>query len=77
MGGINIHQYGAHIFHTDDKEIGDYVNLFVSFNNFMNSPIATYHSELYHLPFNMHTFTEMRSIPRERKQGLLSQNSAM
>ena len=67
MDGINIHQYGAHIFHTDDKEIWDYVNRFVPFNNFVNSPIANYHGVLYHLPFNMHTFTEMWGIFTEEE----------
>lgn len=60
--GINIHRYGAHIFHTDDKAIWDYVNRFVPFNDFVNSPIANYHGELYHLPFNMNTFAEMWGV---------------
>ena len=57
--GINVHKYGAHIFHTSDKTIWDYVNKFVSFNNFINSPIARFHNELYNLPFNMNTFSRM------------------
>lgn len=53
--GINVHKYGAHIFHTSDKEIWDYVNKFAEFNNYINSPIAVYGDELYNLPFNMNT----------------------
>ena len=58
-GGINVHKYGAHIFHTDDKEVWDYVNSFVEFNRYTNSPIARYHDELYNLPFNMNTFAKL------------------
>jgi UDP-galactopyranose mutase len=54
--GINVHSYGAHIFHTDDMNIWNYVNNFVPFNNYINSPLANYHGELYNLPFNMNTF---------------------
>ena len=54
--GINVHQYGAHIFHTNDKEIWDYVNQFAEFNRYTNSPVANYNGELYNLPFNMNTF---------------------
>lgn len=57
--GINVHKYGAHIFHTDDKEVWDYVNSFVEFNRYTNSPIARYHDELYSLPFNMNTFNQI------------------
>ncbi|WP_037572103.1 UDP-galactopyranose mutase [Spirochaeta cellobiosiphila] len=57
--GIHIHQYGAHIFHTDNKLVWDYVNEFVEFNNYVNSPIANYNGELYNLPFNMNTFYQM------------------
>jgi len=60
--GINIHKYGAHIFHTSDKEIWDYVNQFASFNNFINSPVARFHNELYNLPFNMNTFSKLWGI---------------
>ena len=49
---ITVHKYGAHIFHTSDKRVWDYVNSFVSFNNFVNSPIANFHGEIYNLPFN-------------------------
>lgn len=54
--GINVHEYGAHIFHTNDKEIWDYVNQFAEFNRYTNSPVANYKGELYNLPFNMNTF---------------------
>ncbi len=57
--GINVHTYGAHIFHTSDKEIWDYVNQFAEFNNYINSPVARYKNELYNLPFNMNTFTKL------------------
>lgn len=60
--GINIHMYGAHIFHTDDKEIWNYINQFAEFNNYINSPIANYKGELYNLPFNMNTFNRMWGI---------------
>ena len=51
--GINVHKYGAHIFHTDNREVWEYVNSFVEFNRFTNSPVANYRGELYNLPFNM------------------------
>ena len=60
--GINIHKYGAHIFHTHDKAVWDYVNQFVQFNNYVNSPIANYKGELYNLPFNMNTFTRLWGV---------------
>lgn len=59
INGINVHKYGAHIFHTSNKEIWDYVNQFAEFNNYINSPIANYKGELYNLPFNMNTFTKL------------------
>ena len=67
--GINVHKYGAHIFHTSDKTIWEYVNRFADFNNFINSPIASYKDELYNLPFNMNTFSKMWGIktPAEAK----------
>ena len=67
--GINVHKYGAHIFHTSDKAIWEYVNRFADFNNFINSPIASYKDELYNLPFNMNTFSNMWGIktPAEAK----------
>ena len=60
--GIRIHKYGAHIFHTDYKDVWDYVNQFVDFNNYVNSPIANYKGELYNLPFNMNTFSKMWGV---------------
>ncbi len=59
--GINVHKYGAHIFHTDDKEVWDYVNSFVEFNRYTNSPIARYKDEVYNMPFNMNTFSKIWS----------------
>ena len=57
--GINVHVYGAHIFHTSNKEVWDYINQFAEFNNFINSPLARYKNEIYNLPFNMNTFCEL------------------
>lgn len=57
--GINVHTYGAHIFHTDNKEIWDYINQFTDFNNYINSPLANYRGKLYNLPFNMNTFYQL------------------
>lgn len=62
--GINVHKYGAHIFHTSDKEIWDYVNQFAEFNNYVNSPIANYKGEIYNLPFNMNTFSKLWNISK-------------
>ena len=61
INGINVHKYGAHIFHTSDKKIWDYVNNFCEFNNYVNSPIANYKGEIYNMPFNMNTFTKLWS----------------
>lgn len=77
--GINVHKYGAHIFHTDDKDVWKYVNSFVEFNNYINSPIARYKNEVYNMPFNMNTFAKIwddvvtpkdaiRHINEERKE---------
>lgn len=60
--GINVHSYGAHIFHTDNKRVWDYVNKFAEFNNYINSPIANYKGEIYNLPFNMNTFSKLWGI---------------
>ena len=57
--GIHVHKYGAHIFHTSNKEVWDFVNTIVPFNRYTNSPVANYHGELYNLPFNMNTFCRM------------------
>ena len=59
VNGINVHKYGAHIFHTSNKDVWNYVNTFVEFNNYVNSPIANYKGELYNMPFNMNTFTKL------------------
>ncbi len=68
--GINVHKYGAHIFHTSKKEIWEYVGQFAEFNNFVNSPIARYKDEIYNLPFNMNTFSRLWNIktPQEAKK---------
>lgn len=60
--GIQVHQYGAHIFHTNNKKVWDYVNQFAEFNRFTNSPVANYNGELYSLPFNMYTFNKMWGV---------------
>lgn len=60
--GINVHKYGAHIFHTNNKEVWEYVNQFAEFNRFTNSPVANYKGELYSLPFNMYTFNKMWGV---------------
>lgn len=67
--GINVHRYGAHIFHTSNKEVWAYINQFADFNHYINSPVAVYHDELYNLPFNMNTFSKMWGIrtPAEAK----------
>ena len=73
--GNNVHVYGAHIFHTSDKKIWQYINQFAEFNNYINSPIAVYKDELYNLPFNMNTFSKMWNIrtPQEAKDIIASQ----
>lgn len=67
--GINVHKYGAHIFHTNDKKIWDYVNNFVEFNRYTNSPVANYKGEIFNLPFNMNTFNKLWGVvtPEEAK----------
>lgn len=73
--GINVHKYGAHIFHTSNKEIWDYVNRFAEFNNYINQPVAVYKDELYNLPFNMNTFSKMWGIktPQEAQDIIAAQ----
>ena len=75
VSGINVHKYGAHIFHTSDKEVWDYVNQFAEFNHYINAPIAVYKDELYNLPFNMNTFSRMWGIrtPAEAKAKIAEQ----
>lgn len=77
--GINIHKYGAHIFHTSDKDVWEYVNQFVEFNNFVNSPVANYQGHLYNLPFNMNTFRELWDIvtPAQAKAIIAEQRQAI
>lgn len=65
--GINVHKYGAHIFHTSDKEVWDFVNSIVEFNRYTNSPVANYQGKLYNLPFNMNTFYQMWEVTTPEK----------
>lgn len=67
---IQVHRYGAHIFHTSDKKVWDYINQYAEFNNYINSPMAVYKNELYNLPFNMNTFSRMWNIrtPKEARE---------
>ncbi len=73
--GIQVHQYGAHIFHTSNKEVWDYMNSFVEFNRYTNSPVARYEDELYNLPFNMNTFHALWGVktPEEAKAKIAEQ----
>ncbi len=70
INGINVHKYGAHIFHTSNKKVWDYVNSFVQFNRYTNSPVANYHGKMFNLPFNMNTFYQMWNVnkPEEARQ---------
>ena len=76
--GIQIHKYGAHIFHTNNREVWEYVNRFIEFNRFTNSPVANYHGELYSLPFNMYTFNRMWGVvtPEEAAAKIEEQKKA-
>ena len=76
--GIDVHKYGAHIFHTNNQEVWDYVNRFVTFNRFTNSPVANYKGELYSLPFNMYTFNKMWGVvtPDEAAAKIAEQKAA-
>ena len=76
--GINVHVYGAHIFHTNNRQVLGYVNRFAEFNRFTNSPVANYHGELYSLPFNMHTFNKMWGVvtPQEAQAKIEEQRKA-
>jgi len=78
LEGIQVHRYGAHIFHTNNKEVWDYVNRFVRFNHFTNSPVANYKGELYSLPFNMYTFNKMWGVvtPDEAAKEIERQRNA-
>ena len=77
QNGIQVHKYGAHIFHTSNKKVWDYVNRFAEFNHYINSPIAVYKDELYNLPFNMNTFSKMWNIrtPQEAKDIIEAQRA--
>ena len=76
--GIHVHVYGAHIFHTNNKTVWDYVNQFAEFNRFTNSPVANYRGELYSLPFNMYTFNKMWGVvtPEEAEAKIAEQRAA-
>ncbi len=76
--GIQVHKYGAHIFHTNNKTVWDYVRQFAEFNRFTNSPVANYHGELYSLPFNMYTFNKMWGVvtPQEAAEKIQAQRDA-
>ena len=73
--GINVHKYGAHIFHTSNKEVWDFVNSFVTFNRYTNCPVANYKGKLYNLPFNMNTYYQMWGVttPKEAKERIEEQ----
>ncbi|MBR5502845.1 MAG: UDP-galactopyranose mutase [Methanobrevibacter sp.] len=75
--GINVHKYGAHIFHTDNKDVWNYINQFAEFNRYTNSPVANYNGELYNLPFNMNTFYQMWGVktPEEAKAKIEEQKA--
>ena len=77
--GINVHTYGAHIFHTSNKEVWDFVNSLVPFNRYTNCPVANYHGELYNLPFNMNTFYQMWGVrtPEEAQAKIAEQRAAV
>lgn len=79
MEGINVHEYGAHIFHTSNKETWNYVNQFAEFNHYINCPVAVYQDELYNLPFNMNTFSKMWNIktPAEAKGKIQEQIASL
>ncbi|MST79746.1 UDP-galactopyranose mutase [Lactobacillus equicursoris] len=79
IAGIQVHQYGAHIFHTSDKEVWDYVQQFAEFNRYTNSPVANYHGKMYNLPFNMNTFAQMWGIrtPQEALDKINEQRAEM
>ena len=76
--GINVHKYGAHIFHTSNREVWDFVNSIVEFNRYTNSPVANYKGKLYNLPFNMNTFYQMWGVitPQQAKEKIEEQKAA-
>ena len=77
--GINVHKYGAHIFHTNNKKVWNFVNRFAEFNRFTNSPVANYKGELFSLPFNMYTFNKMWGVVTQvkRRQRLRSRRNRL
>lgn len=77
--GIQVHKYGAHIFHTSNKRVWDYVNQYAEFNHYINAPVAVYQDELYNLPFNMNTFSKMWNIrtPQEAKDIIAQQIASL
>lgn len=79
VDGIHVHKYGAHIFHTSNKEIWEYMQQFAEFNNYINSPVAIYKDELYNLPFNMNTFSKLWGIktPKEAKEIIEQQKARL
>lgn len=79
IDGIQVHEYGAHIFHTSNKEIWDYVNQFAEFNRYTNSPVANYNGEIYNMPFNMNTFNKMWGVvtPEEAMAKINDQRQEM
>ncbi len=74
---IDVHKYGAHIFHTSNKEVWNFINQFCEFNNFVNSPIANYKGELYNLPFNMNTFYQLYGVitPQQAKDKIIKETT--
>ena len=77
--GIHVHKYGAHIFHTSNREVWDFVNSLAEFNRYTNSPVANYKGEMYNMPFNMNTFSKMWGIstPQEAKAIIDSQKASV
>ena len=78
INGINVHKYGAHIFHTNNRTVWEYMNKFTEFNRFTNSPVANYNGELFSLPFNMYTFNKMWGVitPEEAREKIEEQRKA-
>ena len=79
VNGIHVHKYGAHIFHTNSRDIWDYVNRFAEFNRYTNSPIANYKGEIYNMPFNMNTFNKMWGVvtPEQARAKIAEQQAAV
>ena len=79
VNGINVHKYGAHIFHTSDEKVWSYINQFAEFNNYINSPVAVYKNELYNMPFNMNTFNKLWGVitPEQAKAKIEEQKAQL